>query len=464
MTSLIPFNSLLLRDMVSIAEMRAIWTDENMIQRWMDVEGAITEAQAELGIVPENDAKVIIDKLSLKNLSIEHIHKKLKTTGHLMVAFLKAFRDVCGLPAEHFHVGPTTQDILDTGLTLQMKESHEIIMKQMLKLENILCHRALEFKDTIVMGRTHQQYAVPITFGFTLAVWASEIADHIERAKESEKRWLYGNLSGAVGTQNALVELCGIETTRKLQDMVCKKLRLNTPMIDLHSRTDRFAEAVTNLSELCSSLGEFGINISSWQRTEVMEIEEPHDSLQYFSSTMPNKVNPEPSEQIQGLATIVRSFALAIQDIQMLDNRDATRIPIEYTSIPLSYMMTSKALETIIRNITGLIVNKNKMLENLTNPNALGQAATERLMIAIYKKTGKKDQAHSLLHEYTTKSRENKLQLKYLIQKDEYMSKLFTREELEKIFDLKTYTGTAAYQTEDIVKSIFNKRKKAVQL
>jgi adenylosuccinate lyase len=339
-----------------------------------------------------------------------------------------------------------------------MKESHEYIKGQMLELERILCRRAMEFKDTIVMGRTHQQHAVPVTFGFVLAVWAGEIADHIDRAQESEKRWLFGSLSGAAGAQNAFVELCGIETTRKLADMVCKKLGLDTPMIDLHTRTDRFAEVVTNLAELCSSLAEFGSNIGSWQMSEVMEAEEPYDCRQYSSSTMPNKVNPEPSEQIHGLAAITRSLALAVQSISMPGNRDATRITIEYAAIPMTYMMTSRALESMIGSVSGLIVHEDKMLENLFHPNVLGQAAAERLMIAMYEKSGQKNEAHTLLHEYSRQSREKRIHLKDLLLEDEYMSRIFSREELEKLFDLTTYTGTAAHQTEEFVKFLLTKR------
>jgi len=240
--------------------------------------------------------------------------------------------------------------------------------------------------------------------------------------------------------------------------MVCNKLGLNTPLIDLHTRTDRFAEVVTNLAELCSSLGEFGLNISVWQMSEVMETEEPYDKGQYSSSTMPNKVNPEPSEQIQGLAAVTRSLALAVQGINMPGNRDATRITIEYAAIPMSYMMTSKALESMIRNVSGLIVHEDKMLENLAHPNVMGQAAAERLMIAMYGKIGLKNEAHSLLHEYSRKSREKKMHLKDFILEDDYMSKIFSREELEKLFDLTTYTGTAARQTEELVNFLMSKR------
>jgi adenylosuccinate lyase len=463
MKTLIPFVSVLLQDMVSTPEMQEIWSEENTIQKWIDVERAITDTQKELGMIPEYAANLILEKLSLEHLTIELINEKRKTVGHLMVSFLKAFKDICAPAAEYFHLGPTTQDILDTGMTLQMREAHQIIMRQLLELEGLFCTRAMEHKDTVMMGRTHQQHAVPITFGFILATWASEIRDHIERAKESEKRWLLGNLSAVVGTQNTFKELSDTMTARKLQENVCTKIGLGTPMIDLHTRTDRFAEVVTNLAELCSSLGKMGINIASGQRSEVMEIEEPYGPEQYFSSTTPHKVNPEPSEQIEGLAKVVRGHALAIQDLQMLDNRDATRMPVEYVTIPLTYMMVAKALSTMIKNIAGLSVYKDIMLKNLNHQNVLGQTVAERLMISMYKKTGKRDRAYNLLHKLSRKSREERKPFKEVVLQDDYISKLFTLEEIEKLFDLTTYTGTAAYQTEETVSFIHLKREKDLE-
>jgi adenylosuccinate lyase len=459
MTGPIPFGSILLEDMVSTPEMRAIWTEDNMIAKWIEVEKAITSAQAELGMVPKEAAEVICQRLSLQYLTPELIRKKKETYGHVMVSFIKAFREICGEAAEHFHVGPTTQDILDSGLTLQMREAHYITLKKMLELEMVLCDQALEYKDAIMMGRTHRQHAVPTTLGFILAVWASEIRDHIARAKESEKRWLFGNLSGVVGTQNSLVELSDTNTARKLQQMVCAKLDLNTPLIDLHSRTDRFAEVIRNLTELCSFLGRIGLNIRDWQQSEVMEVEEPCNPTQCHSSTLPNKQNPASSEIAEGLATVCRGLASAMENIRMPITRDETRIPVHFTSIPMVYMLVSTGLSITLRNITGLVVHRENMIKNLNHPNVLQQAASERIMMAMYRKTGEKDRAYTLLHQCARRSYENRVSFREVILKNTDIAELFTPEELDKLLDLTTYTGTAVLQTESAVRVIKKERE-----
>ena len=260
MQNLTPFGSLIFRDQVSTAAMRDLWTDRAMIEAWMAVERAIVEAQAELGMIPAAAAVTICEKLTPEVLTVERIVAEQACVRHVMVAFLKAFRELCGPAAEHFHVGPTTQDILDSGLTLQMKQAHGLILAQLADLQDRLCERALQYKDTVVMGRSHQQHAVPTTFGFVLAVWAKEMSDHIARARESEKRWMLGNLSGSVGAQNSFVELSDIPAARRLQRRVCEKLGLGVPSIDLHTRSDRFAEVTTNLASLCNSLSQIGLN------------------------------------------------------------------------------------------------------------------------------------------------------------------------------------------------------------
>jgi len=457
---LMPFTSLLLQDMVGTPEMRELWTEENMIQEWIDVERAVTDAQAELGMIPKDAAETIRERLSLEHLPVEKINERRETVVHLMVSFLKAFREACGPAAEHFHVGPTTQDILDTGLTLQMKAAHQLIMGQILDLERHLCDRAMQHKDTIMSGRTHGQQAVPVTLGFILATWATEIADHFDRAEESEKRWQLGVLSGVVGAQNTFVELSDVETARELERRVCHKLGLRAPVMDLHTRTDRFAEVVTNLSHLLSSLGKMALNVTALQRPEVMEIQEPYGQEQHSSSTNPNKVNPEASEQIEGLAKIARGHALAIQDLQMLDNRDGTRMPVEYVTIPSVYMMASRALATMIRNIAGLVVHEENMARNLNHPNVLGQTAAERLMMAVYKKTGQRHKAHTLLHRYAGESRKARRPFKDVVMESEEIGGLFTPEEIDKLFDLTTYTGSASHQVKEAVGLLRRKRER----
>ena len=459
MERILPFTSLLFQDSVSTPKMRKVWSEDNLLQKWMDVEIAITRSQAVLGMIPGEAAEEICSKLSLELLSAEKIARKKQAVGHVLVSFLKTFRELCGPAAEHFHLGPTTQDILDTGLTLMIRESHELILSEAVSLAETLCLRALRYKDTLVMGRTHQQHAVPTTFGFILAIWASEIADHIERAISSEDRWLFGNLSGIVGAQNSFVALSDIDTARKLQKMVCTKLGLRTPLIDLHTRLDRFSEIVANLCGLTGSLGKMGLNIRDWQRPEVMEVEEPYKDTYYSSTAAPHKQNPESSEIVEGLAVVSRGLSSAMQTLNMPVTRDSTRIPVEFTCIPQIYMMTARALEITRNNIAGLVVHADRMRYNVNHPNVLDQAASERLMMAIYKKTGEKDRAHTHLRDLAVESNKNRLPFKRVLSRDNQITSIFSLEELAELMDLSTYTGTAAHQTAEAVCIIRNKLK-----
>ena len=464
MERIVPFTSLLFQDTISTPEMRKVWSEDNLLQKWMDVEIAITKAQAQLGMIPREAAKEICSNLSLEILTAEKIAQKKKTVGHIFVAFLKTFRKLCGPAAEHFHVGPTTQDILDTGLTLMIRESHDIIMSATFELAETLCARALKHKNTLVMGRTHQQHAVPTTFGFILAIWASEIMDHIQRAISSENRWLFGNLSGVVGAQNSFVELSDIDTARKIQELVCTELGLKTPVIDLHTRIDRFSEITNNLCGLSGSLGKIGLNIREWQRPEVMEVEEPYKDTYYSSTAAPHKRNPESSEIVEGLAMVSSGLSSAMQTLRMPATRDSTRIPVEFTCIPLIYMMTARAIKTTQNNIAGLAVHADKMRYNVNHPNVLNQAASERIMLSIYKKTGAKDKAHTRLHDLAAESSKRCMPFKQVILNDNQISAIIPLEELDELMDLSTYTGTAARQTIEAVNLIreklnFNKKK-----
>lgn len=460
MLKLLPFSSVLLRNTFSTQEMREVWTEENMVQKWLEWEGAISESQGELGMIPKDAAQEIVKKCSVEYLTPEMIAEVKETVVHLIVSTIKSFRKMCGPAGEHFHVGPTTQDILDTGLVLQIRDAHKLIMRELLELEQGLVSLADEHKGTVMMGRTHGQHAVPITFGFKVAIWANEIRDHIERLKEMEKRLFFGNVSAATGVQSTFVELSDVETARELEKRACEKVGLMAPIIDTHQRTDRYAEAVTRLAELCSTLGEIGLEIRDLQRTEVMEVEEPYRPWeQYSSSTMPNKRNPEPSEKVDGVARLTRANALAMQDIQMQHERDATRMPVEFYTIPQNYMLTHAAIRVTKNNIKGLIIHPENMLYNLNHPRALGQAAAERLMLALYKKTKKKVWAHTVLHRCARKSSAENRHFSEVVLEDEDIGKYFSKEELERLMDLTSYIGTAKKQVENVVTYITEKRK-----
>jgi len=189
-----------------------------------------------------------------------------------------------------------------------------------------------------------------------------------------------------------------------------------------------------------------------------MEAEESSSDQRYGSSTMPNKLNPEPSEQVDGLAKIVRALASAMQGILMHEQRDSTRMPVQITALPMSYMMTAKALTTVTETMRNLVVHEERMRENLEHPNFLGQAVGERLMIRIYQKTGKRDWAHTVLRECSQTCREEGREFRSVVSEHTELGGLFMQEELDEIFDLTTYTGTAARQTDQTVKALRSTR------
>ncbi len=285
MIRLVPFTSDVFCDVVGTEAMRAAWSDESLIGHWRAVEGAVVEVQAEMGWIPSDAAREIVAKL--ETFPLQAVVDRRRETGHLMVAFLKAFRAHCGPAAEHMHVGPTTQDILDTGLVRMIDASHGIIIELIQSLEEALCARALEHADTPVMGRSHAQHAVPTTFGFLLAGWAQEARDHLVRLRESEKRWRVVSLTAAVGSRNAFVELSDVTSARELERRVGEKLGLPVATIDWHARGDKLAEPVVGLASLTSSLAKWALNLRSWQSAEIAETTVPYRAEEYSSSTMP---------------------------------------------------------------------------------------------------------------------------------------------------------------------------------
>ncbi|MDA0206370.1 MAG: lyase family protein [Acidobacteria bacterium] len=456
MTRLVPFTSDVFCDVVGTEAMRAVWSDESLIGHWRAVEGAVVEVQAEMGWIPSDAAREIVAKL--ETFPLQAVVDRRRETGHLMVAFLKAFREHCGPAAEHMHVGPTTQDIMDTGLVRMIGTSHSIIIELILSLEEALCARALEHADTPVMGRSHAQHAVPTTFGFLLAGWAQEARDHLDRLRESEKRWRVVSLTAAVGSRNTFVELSDVASARELERRVGEKLGLPVATIDWHARGDKLAEPVGGLASLTSSLAKWALNLRSWQSAEIAETKVPYRAEEYSSSTMPIKRNPERLEHTVGAASLVRGFASAMESVAVLDNRDGTRVPVQFTALPQSYSLAHRSLITMVEAVTGLEIDAEVMRRNLDHPNLLGAAAGERLMIAVYRKIGRRDWAHTTLHDCATEAMAQGHTLREAITGNSELAALFTAAELDDLCDLSSYVGSAPVEARETVERLRSTR------
>jgi len=443
----------LLQNCFGTPEMRKVWTEQNMVQKWLDYEKVIALEMANLGMIPKEAAEEIAAKSTTEHLTPEMIAEFKADAGHLVVSLIKAFAKMCGPAGEHYHVGPTTQDIMLTGMTLQMREAYDINMRQLRELEQIFADNALKYKNTVMMGRTHGQHAVPITFGFTLASWAYEIRDHIERMKELSMRLFRAKLTAAVGTRNTWVYLFGVEQTHQLVENVCRRVGLENPPIDIQTRTDRFAEIGCELANIITSLAKMGFNVKFLQAEEIREVEEPWDpKKQYSSSTMPNKRNPEPSEWQEGLAKIARGNAMALLSITILNERDATRMGPAIKCIPDNFLMASAALSQAIRIFGNLTVNEDNMRKNLYVTK--GIAMSEVVMLKLWQKTGKKVTAHTLVHDVSMEAFDKQISMKEALLANEEAMKHLTLEEIDEITNPEVYYGDAPEQVEAAVKYI----------
>lgn len=446
-------NFVLLQNAYGTPEMRKVWAEENMVQKWLDYEKVIALEMANLGMIPKDAAEEIAAKSSIEHLTPKMIAEFKADAGHLIVSFIKAFQKMCGPAGEHYHVGPTTQDIMLTGMTLQMREAYDIIMRQLKELEGIFIEKALTYKNTVMMGRTHGQHAVPLTFGFILATWAYEIRDHIERMEEIAKRLFRAKLTAAVGTRNTWVYLFGVKKTHQLVENVTKRVGLENPPIDIATRTDRLAEIGFELANIISSLAKMGLNVRFLQGTEVAEVEEPWDAQkQYSSSTMPNKRNPEPSEWQEGLAKIARGNATALLSITIQGERDATRMGPILKCIPDNFLMASAALSQATKIFSNLKVHEAKMRENLHITK--GICMSEVVMLKLWQKTGKKVSAHTLVHDVSMDAFEKKISLKEALLANPEAKKYLTSEEIDEITNPEAYFGDAPEQVEAVVEYI----------
>lgn len=441
----------------STEEMRAIWEEENLVQNWLKIEAALTSALHREGIIPDEAKEQILQMSNMKSIDLESILHETGHTRHIISGFIKAFRKKCGTAGEYYHLGTTTQDILDTGLVLMMKESCRMMERDMFKLQDIMIELAKKHQNTVMVGRSQGQHGIPITFGFKAAVWAMELQDHIDRLWELSKRLFLVNLSGAMGTKASFCAMLGIEGAERIEKQVGEELGLECPLADLHHRTDRFAEALNFLALLCSSLGEMGLEIRDLQRTEVAEVAESWNRKNDGSSTMPHKRNPEPSHWLDGLAKIARSNALAMMDIQMQHERDATRTAAMFACIPESFLVASGSLKLSIDILGNLYVDEKRMRENLDLQQGL--AMSEAVMFKLFQQTGKKLEAHQWVKDCSLEAHQKKIPLRKVLLEHPEVSQHLCEQDIDEALKPENYLGTIPKQVEAVINEILRKRR-----
>ena len=336
--------------------MGQIWEDQNKYQRWLDVELAVTETLAEEGIIPKDAAAEIKAKASFSVDRINEIEAEVK---HDVIAFTTSVAEYVGPAAGYFHFGLTSSDVLDTAMALQVADASGIILEDFQRLLDVLKKRANEFKTTIIVGRTHGIHAEPTTFGLKLALWHDEVRRQRERMKEAIETMRVGKLSGAVGTFAHL--------SPDIEEKVMRKLNLKpAPAASQVIQRDRHAHYISTLALIGTTLEKIAVEVRHLQRTEVREAEEYFSAKQKGSSAMPHKRNPITSEQIAGLARLLRSNAIAaMENVALWHERDISHSSVERVIFPDSTILADYLLDRTATLLERLVVYPDRMKQNL---------------------------------------------------------------------------------------------------
>jgi adenylosuccinate lyase len=424
--------------------MKKIWSEENRFRSVIRAEVALARAESENGMIPKAAADEIAAQAEAASLArAREIEAEI---SHDMMAIIKALSEVCGDSGRWVHYGATSNDILDTATGLQLKESLAIFEGRLGKLLAVLLKRADETKTLVCAGRTHGQIGVPTTYGLRFAIWASEVSRHITRLHELTPRVAVGQMSGAVGTQAALGSK-GIA----VQALMMEYLGLSP--VDVSNQVisrDRYAEYFMFLANLATTLDKIGIEIRSLQRTEIGEVEEAFGEKQVGSSTMPHKRNPIKSEQVCGLARIVRAAVIpALENNTLWDERDLTNSSPERILFPEATILGDHILRLMTDVLENLYLNREQIRRNLGILHGINMA--ESVMIELTKRGMSRQSAHELIRTSSMEAlAENRPLASVLTDKPEISGYLNDRE-IAGLLDPETYIGTAVVQVERLI-------------
>ncbi len=406
--------------------MGSIWSDENKFRTMLEVEVLICEALAEFGEIPARAAVKIRKKADFDFKRIAEIEQE---TRHDVIAFLMAVGEKVGKESRYIHLGITSYDIVDTSLSLRMKEAADIILKDLKKLSSVLRKKAREYENTVMAGRSHGIHAEPITFGLKLAIWLVETERNFKRMQAAKDAISVGKISGAVGTY------ANIDPRAEIY--VCQKLGLTPASISSQILPrDSHAQYLLTLSLIASSLEKFSLEIRNLSRTEIMEVEEYFSPGQKGSSAMPHKRNPIISEQIGGLARIIRNNAqVALENVPLWHERDLTHSSVERIIIPDSCILTNYILNKFTNVMKNLIIYPENMMKNLKKTKGL--IFSEAVLLKLIKKGLSREDAYVMVQRASFLSKKEGREFKdVLLQNKEVMSHL-NKDEVKECLDLK---------------------------
>jgi adenylosuccinate lyase len=428
-------------------EMRAVWSEKNRFACIVAAEVALAKAEARHGMIPAAAAVEIESKA--KNASLERAKAIELEISHDMMAIVKSISEVTGESGRWVHYGATSNDILDTATGLQLGQSLDLIDSKLRKLLAVLLKRAEENKTLVCIGRTHGQHGVPTTYGLRFAIWASEVGRHIERLEQMRPRVVVGQMTGAVGTQAAM-------GNKGMDVQATMMANLGIGSVDVSNQViarDRYAEYFMFCANVATTLDKIGVEIRSLQRTEIGEVEEAFGKNQVGSSTMPHKRNPIKSEQVCGLARIIRSAVEpALQNNTLWDERDLTNSSCERVLFPESSILTDHCLRLMAGVIEGLVIRKDAIRRNLEFLHGINMA--ESVMIELTKMGMSRQDSHEKIRVASMQALSEGKPLADILAQDPDVVRFCSKAEIVALLSPDAYIGTAVQQVERVVQKL----------
>lgn len=429
-------------------EMKAVWEQEAKLQNMLKVEAALAKAEGEIGLIPEDAAEEINRKATTEYVKQERVDEIERATNHDIAALMKALQEVCdGDSGEYVHYGSTSNDIIDSSQSLQLKESITIIRAKIIELMRVLMNLADEQKDTVTIGRTHGQHALPTTYGMKFAIYIDELTRQLERLDLTEKHLCVGMMTGAVGTTAALGDT-GYEIHLRVSEILgLSPVHISNQVV----QRDNHAEYVMTLANIASTLEKMALEVRNLQRTEIMEVGEKFDpEKQVGSSTMPHKRNPITGERICGVSRVIKAYVnTALQNNPLWHERDLTNSSSERIILPESSILTDYILKLSIKLFSNLDFYEENIERNLNLSNGLIMA--ERFMSKLTQKGMGRQSAYALVRKCSMDAYAEDKGLREVLSNQDEIKKYLTQEEIDETMDPHTYLGSCEKFVDNIL-------------
>jgi len=435
--------------------MRDIFRQENRLRQLLKVEAALAEAEAELGMIPTGAAMEITSKASSGAVRPDRVSEIEREVKHDLTAVVYALAEQCGESGKYVHYGATSSDILDTATAIQMRDALDEVELLLNDLIDVLAEKAIMYKSTLCVSRTHGMHALPYVFGLKFAVWLDEFLRHHDRIGQVRQRALVGKMGGAVGTFAGMGK-----SGLSLQGLVMGKLGLKSPLVTTQvvSR-DIHAEVIFTLSLISCTLDKIATEIRNLQRTEISEVQEPFAKGQVGSSTMPHKRNPETCEKISGLARVMRGLMVpAMEDVILWHERDLTNSSSERNILPEAFVLLSEQLKSILIVLKGLIVKEDRMRLNLDMGG--GIVVSEAVMLSLIRKGMERREAHGLVSQVAGESFRDGRPFSDVVRSNAKIRGLLSESELNASLDPRGYIGLAEELVDGVVRAAERYRSK----